>query len=301
MKHIKTFIEKLPELRPIPTGVAPKLKGRGTVKAVVFDIYGTLLISSSGDIEAIATSFENVKKAFELCGFHEEIGPLHQSREFYEKVIDILGERIIKIHKAKKAAGIQFPEVEVREVWQDVFRRLKKEHGIPVPYPATIQNIALVYEVQINKVYPMPDMIEVITKINASGLPLGIISNAQFYTPIIMNYYMTGHLENTEYIPYFKKDLSIFSYKVFRGKPDPTLFEHIRSVLEGKYGINRTQVLYIGNDMLKDILPAKNAGFKTVLFAGDQRSLRMHDQDDRVKGVHPDFVITSLYQIRDLL
>ena len=35
----------------------------------------------------------------------------------------------------------------------------------------------------------MPGMKEVIHKLAGKGLPLGIISNAQFYTPVILNFF----------------------------------------------------------------------------------------------------------------
>jgi putative hydrolase of the HAD superfamily len=46
--------------------------------------------------------------------------------------------------------------------------------------------------------------------------------------------------------------------------------------------------------MLKDILPAQKAGFKTILFAGDRRSLRMRQTDEQCQGIVPDRIMTHL-------
>ena len=43
-------------LEPVPTGVSPVLRELPAIRAVMFDIYGTLLISASGDIDADASS-----------------------------------------------------------------------------------------------------------------------------------------------------------------------------------------------------------------------------------------------------
>ena len=59
--------------------------------------------------------------------------------------------------------------------------------------------------------------------------------------------------------------------------------------------------MFIGNDMLKDIYAAKKAGFKTALFAGDQRSLRLRENKAEVKNVYPDIIITDLRQLKDLI
>jgi len=298
---IRTFFDRLPELHPIPTGLLPSMKRGGPIEAVIFDIYGTLLISSSGDIDAGTTSFQHVKKAFELSGILLDKTLSGHQKEFYQGVVDLLEERITILHKAKKAAGIIYPEIDIREVWLDVFRRLRKASGLPLPDHLQIQDVALVFEILSNPVYPMPGMIETLTRIHAQGLPTGIISNAQFYTPIIMNYFITGQLERTEYMPYFRKELVIYSYKAHRGKPDIRLFDHIRSVLNQPFGIPASKVLYVGNDMLKDILPARQVGFKTALFAGDKRSLRLRERDPAIKNIQPDHIFTDLSQVHDLL
>ena len=46
----------------------------------------------------------------------------------------------------------------------------------------------------------------------------------------------------------------------------------------GKNGVAPGEVLYVGNDMLNDVYAAGQVGFRTALFAGDQRSLRMRQR-----------------------
>ena len=60
-------------------------------------------------------------------------------------------------------------------------------------------------------------------------------------------------------------------------------------------------VLYVGNDMLNDIYPAAKAGFKTALFAGDSRSLRLRKDKPKCKYLSADIVITDLIQLLDYL
>jgi putative hydrolase of the HAD superfamily len=56
-------------------------------------------------------------------------------------------------------------------------------------------------------------------------------------------------------------------------------------------------VLYIGNDIRNDIWPADRLGCRTALFAGDARSLRLREDDERLSDVKPDRVVTALGQI----
>ena len=66
-------------------------------------------------------------------------------------------------------------------------------------------------------------------------------------------------------------------------------------------GIDPTRTLYVGNDMLNDVYAAHEAGFKTVLFAGDRRSLRLRKDRPEVADLSPDRVVTSLDQIQALI
>ena len=59
--------------------------------------------------------------------------------------------------------------------------------------------------------------------------------------------------------------------------------------------------LHIGNDMLTDIYPSKKAGFKTALFAGDNRSLRLRKSDPKCSNLSADLVVTDLIQIVNYL
>ena len=67
------------------------------------------------------------------------------------------------------------------------------------------------------------------------------------------------------------------------------------------YGVTPGQTLYLGNDMLNDIWAAAQVGFKTVLFAGDARSLRLREDRDQTRNLSPDAVITELNQLAQLL
>jgi putative hydrolase of the HAD superfamily len=49
--------------------------------------------------------------------------------------------------------------------------------------------------------------------------------------------------------------------------------------------------------MLNDVAAASQAGFRTALYAGDRRSLRLRSGDDRIQRVQPDLVVTHLRQL----
>ena len=265
-------------LEPIETGVSPILPELGGIKAVVFDIYGTLLISAAGDISlAGGESAPEAGMAKALPGADPE-----EVLRAYRQLIDE--------HQAtRQAEGVEFPEVEIREVWAELLEKSGRDK-------AAASEACVVYECAVNPVWAMPGLQNCIAKIRGSGLHLGIVSNAQFYTPLIFPALLGQTLEDLGFDP----ELSVFSYQLREGKPSVRLYEQLANGLAKKQ-IEPRDVLYVGNDRLKDIWPAQKVGFRTALFAGDQRSYRLRSEDERLSGVEADAVITHLNQIESIL
>ncbi|WP_297098677.1 HAD family hydrolase [uncultured Draconibacterium sp.] len=287
------------QLQPIPTTFCPNLKtdSKEKIKAVIFDIYGTLLISSSGDIDQASLNKDNMRAAMEAGGF-DFSGCKEETCSF---LLDQLQVQVKKQHEELKTKGHPYPDVDIFNVWKNMFEAAQTEGLLKLSGDETWEDTIMVFELLSNRVYPMPGMKEVLLEIKKLGIPMGIVSNAQFYTPIIMNYFLTGEFSTDQHIDLFEEDLSVYSFKELRAKPDTALFEKFIPVLNSKYNIEPSEAIFVGNDMLKDVYTATKAGLRTVLFAGDERSLRLREDDPRVKGMFPDFIIKDLQQLLKII
>ena len=125
---------------------------------------------------------------------------------------------------------------------------------------------------------------------------MGIISNAQFYTPLLFEWFLNANLTELGFTP----ELVLLSYCYGQAKPSGLLFQRAVEQLK-EMGIHKRSVLYLGNDMLNDIYPAHTVGFQTALFAGDARSLRWRKKDWRCRDLSADLVITDLMQLVGIL
>ena len=258
------------------------------LRAVLFDVYGTLLISASGDISlASGASRETaIAEALTAVGVH--------STDINLSAVEILHEVIHKQHISSKA---EYPEVDIREVWQETLDEFSRLRWIASPnVSADFNRLATEYEMRVNPVWPMPDMQDCLASIQQADLLLGIISNAQFFTPELFPALVGSNLEALG----FQQDLCFWSYDHRLAKPGKRLYEKAAEKLQ-QHNIDPGEVLYIGNDMRNDIAPAAQVGFRTVLFAGDKRSLRYREGDPLVAGLNPDRVVTNLMQILDIL
>jgi putative hydrolase of the HAD superfamily len=271
--------ERSVPLNPIPTGLAPGGAPRAPVRAVLFDVYGTLFLSGSGDVEVL----ENSVQAGMLGALLRKYGVRDEPASVRDRYYD----RIRSMHEVRRREGVDYPEVVVERVWEEVLALGSKEQ---------YRLFALEYELLFNPVWPCPGLDAVLQEVRSRGITLGIVSNAQFFTPLLFEAFLKRETEAIGFHP----GLVLYSYIYGYAKPSPFLFERAGEIL-GSVGVSRKNVLYMGNDMLNDMYTASRAGFQTALFAGDQRSLRLRGDDPRCRDVRPDITITDLMQISDVL
>lgn len=267
-------------LSPLPTSLNQSGNLKENIKCLLFDVYGTLFISGSGDIGIAKKNLKETEKLDQLLvkfKISKNSGAI--LRDFFAC--------IEKKHKELREKGVDFPEVEIDRIWMKVLKNNNMD---------TVREFALLFELIVNPVYPMPHLKELLSACKKRKIPTGIISNAQFYTPYLFNWFLDSDMEGLG----FHSDLIIFSYRFGYAKPSIFLFQVAAEKLKNM-DITANSALYIGNDMLKDIYPAKKAGFKTALFAGDARSLRLRQDDQECKNLSPDLVITDLIQLLDYI
>ena len=281
-------------LQPRPTDIAPRLCKTPGIKGILFDIYGTLLISGSGDIGISGTTTNSnlFLGALRECS-SEEITP--DAAEFAGEMYFSL---IATGHSESRNAGIDVPEVDICNIWFEVLRNLHVHgHILSTPSVAFAERAAVTYESLANPTFPMPHIAQVLADLTKRGVLLGIVSNAQAFTPFLFNAHMNNSLEELG----FSADLCAFSYMLGVAKPSAKIFKGVLENLYRAYGLQPHEVVYVGNDMLNDIWTASTLGCKTCLFAGDSRSLRLREDDKRCAGLRPDAVVTSLDQILHIL
>lgn len=276
-----------------PAGAAPLLMPISDIHAVVFDIYGTLFSSGVGDI-SLATE-ENrdaiLRQVLQDNGIH----PGNAASGL--RLDDALHEAIHRHQEKRRAEGIEYPEVEIRDVWRDFIASLKTRQLVDVSEAIDIETLVIAYETQVNPTQPMPGLAALLAALRARGLVFSIISNAQFYTALLFEAFLGRSIEELGFCP----NCNVWSYAELEGKPSPQLYRIAAQRLMAHHGINPEQCLYLGNDMRNDIWPAQALGFRTALFAGDQLSLRRRQEEAAGKDQHPDLEITELSQIQSLI
>ncbi len=260
---------------PATLPFTPFTQSHDTIQMVVFDVYGTILHTRMGEISILEKSNTTVLDIPELA-LQLDI----------QKTQQALQHLILEQHTLSKTNNhIDYPEVDIVHIWQTYSQQeplfaktLSKEEAMIC---------ALRYELSVNPVWAMPHAFHTLLRLQKAGYALGIISNAQFYTPLILEtIYPQWHELQFE--------TCTWSYQHRIAKPSLTLYQ--RFLQQSTY--NAKSILYIGNDKSKDIIPAKKAGMCPLLYAGDSSSYRPYSPDlDTIEHT----CIVSLDEILTLL
>jgi putative hydrolase of the HAD superfamily len=276
MHEFDHLLHYIKPLLPISTTLDATGAMEENIRCILFDIYGTLFISASGDISIVQRQSQQGRYFKKLLHkYHLKKDPQTLLNEFFS-AID--GE-----HERLKIEGVDFPEVEIEKIWAKV---------LEIEALDTARAFAMEFEMIVNPVYPMPNLEKMLSACRQSNMQMGIISNAQFFTPYLFDWFFDSAPEDLG----FNGDLIFYSYKTGHAKPSTAMFESAAGVLS-HMDIPSYSVLYIGNDMLNDIFPAQRTGFKTALFAGDARSLRLREDHPECRNLAPDIVVTDLVQL----
>ena len=220
-----------------PKPVQPKFR------AVVFDIYGTLLVAPPGGVKPDPLIDPVLRECVRQSGYEPPASPSTD-----------LHAAILRHHAA---AGVPFPEIDLRVLWREILS-LEPWTDVAALVEAT--------EAMWHPTTPMSGAENFIYRLARSGLSLGLLSNAQSNTLAAL-----GPISDL-----FAPELTILSYQHGIAKPAPGLFQILTDRLAGR-GITPAETLIIGNDPLHDIAPAATAGFRTALFTGHPGSLRPGD------------------------
>ncbi len=274
-------------MEPLPTDEQARLQALDDVRAVLFDVYGTLVTSGSGDVGT-------AEKSGKGAAFVEALAAVGLT---FDGDGDLGVSHLIETIRHHQAANedAEYPEIDITRAWHQLLQTEKLagrvSGSVDLDEP-DLDRLAIEYETRVNPVWPMPKCRETIDAFRDSGRMLGIVSNAQFFTPLLFPALLGEPLEGLGFDP----GVQFYSYRFLQAKPGTFLYERAREAVVER-GLEPEQVLYVGNDLLNDVMPAARVGFRTALFAGDGRSLRWREGDERVNGVEPDLVVTRLDQL----
>jgi FMN phosphatase YigB (HAD superfamily) len=219
------------------------------IKAVICDVYRTIL--------DVGEAPEDAEERWDLlCR-----GALGRTPELSLEQLSIRYSDIIaEDHQKAQKRGILYPEVN----WPSVMSRA-------VPGLETLarddMEAFLFDHAQLSRgLRIMPGCAAVLRECHERGILLGLASNAQAYTVRELGLALSGAKLNSSI---FQPDLTFWSFEHGFSKPDPYVFEILRTRLQNRC-LSESEALIVGDREDNDIVPARMAGWRTWLLQNDQ-------------------------------
>jgi putative hydrolase of the HAD superfamily len=288
MPLVKIVLSLLVPIETESSLVKPKLRKLPGIRAVIFDVYGTLFTTKATARFRMEPSVEAdvaIVEALEESDFDVFRRDLSLSRLYLDHVMAHFDIR--------RAEGIVHPEVNISDVWQDFLNELFADGAIDGDLTErSIQRVIIRHECKVNPVWPAKESLEFIRNLQDNDICSGVIATAQFYTPIIMEALYQNSLETVG----FRRPICVWSYEHRHRKPSMVLFKLCEEGLR-VLGIKPTEALYVGNNMANDIIPASRCGFRTALFTGNAGSAHPEEEGARDMEVKPTIVFNKFSQL----
>lgn len=218
-----------------------------TVRAAVFDVYGTLLEVGAppGNADLLWQQlFERMLNA----------PPSLSRTEFSRRTSQV----IVRRHAEARACGIRWPEIGwpavVLEVIPGLFRLSARKRAE-----------FILRQMQIGRTLKlMAGAADCLRWLNKNGVLLGIASNAQAYTLRELDDALGDAGLN---LSMFDPELRFWSFDHGFSKPDPHAFRILTARLEAR-GFSPGETLMVGDRLDNDIEPARAFGWLTWQLAG---------------------------------
>jgi FMN phosphatase YigB (HAD superfamily) len=221
------------------------------IRALIFDVYGTLLEVGPPPPDADV-------RWRQLCqDVLQTEAPLSRL-DFSTATSKVIAQ----LHAAARARGIPWPEV----CWPSVVAEIVPALAQLAP-PAREE--FLFRQIQTGHTTEMAgETASALRQFKDQACLLGIASNAQAYTLRELQEGMAPHRLGMDL---FERDLSFWSFQHGFSKPSPHVFRILTARLEAR-GVRPGQTIMVGDRLDNDIEPGKAQGWRTWLFspsAGD--------------------------------
>jgi putative hydrolase of the HAD superfamily len=211
-----------------------------TIKGILFDLYGTLI-----DIETDESLEEIYRGIAHYLTYHGVYQHRWEVRDRYYAIMK----------QQKEERGEEYPEIDVEAIWNALLR----QQGIRAPLAR--RKLALILAqmyrgISRKRLQLYPDVKRVLDELRPT-FRMALVSDAQ---PC----YALPEMKAVELEGYFDPVI-ISAYYGFR-KPDTRLMGKALDIMK----LVPAEVIFVGNDMYRDIYGASRLGIKTIFIDSNQ-------------------------------
>jgi FMN phosphatase YigB (HAD superfamily) len=289
-----------------PPRAKPHVKALPDIRAVMWNVYGTLLAIPGGELWfthptqfVMEVALDKTVQEFKMwSSMSRKPGqPADYLGQIYGKVLDE--------QRTVPGGGERYPEVLSERVWEAIIKKLlQKDYRFDAGFFGAInelsQKVAYFFHASLQGTACYEGAAAALRVVKDAGLAQGLLGDGQCFTRVQLQRGVARQDDSAKLDDLLDADLCVLSCDVRGKKPSERLFKHALAAL-GQHDIATSQVLHVGSRMQQDIIPARRMGMRTALFAGDRAAVQATPEQLKDPNIRPDVMLTELWQIAEVL
>lgn len=292
---------------PKPKKARPSIKPLPGVRAVLWDVYGTLLRTPDGGFELfpdpelrLQVALEKTIQEFNMWNsMYRKPGPPWQSmigqyREYAER----LGMA------APKLSG-DYTDINLTVVWAQIINRLfDKEYtydqDLYGDVPELAEKVAYFFHCNLQATEARDGALETMMQLHQAGISQGVLADGQVFTSVQLLRGLMGQGLTVPLQDLLRPSMTLYSCQMGIRKPSRSLFRYAVEQLEAA-GLGPDEVLHVSCRLETDLLPARKLGMKTALLACEKTGLEAPANLIKDPQSRPDRLLTDIRQITSVV
>lgn len=294
-----------PAVKPIKA--TPACQPLPGIKAVTWAVYGTLLRIDTGRLHVVhpqalrmQIALQKTIEEFKFWGSMSR-KPGQPWEYMLRQYTEIVEDRRL----AATAVKGDVPEINAVDLWDKLIERLERneyqwDRGVYGDRGELALKVAYFFHASLQGVAAADGIVDVLSQLQAQGIPQGIISDGQPFTlaQTLRAFGKQRKLGSVSEV--LTPKLVILSSQVGVRQPSASLY---RAAAEACacVGLQPAQVLHVSHRLEDDLAPAKRAGFRTALVVADANCTQVDKAALRDPEQRPDRLVTDLGQVRQIV
>jgi FMN phosphatase YigB (HAD superfamily) len=291
---------------PDPVKAKPHLVRLPEVRAVLWNVYGTLLNVAGGELWfehpqpfVMSVALEKTIQEFKMWGsMSRKPGqPSEYLQQLYAQVL--IEQRTVP------GGGERYPEVSSERLWEALVKKLlQKDYKFDAGFFGSLnefsRKVAYFFHASLQGTACHKGAARALRYVAEAGLSQGLLADGQCFTLVQLQRGLAAEDPEARLEHLLTDGLTVLSYEARARKPSERLFRQALGALAER-GIAPGQVLHVGSRLQQDLVPARRLGLRTALFAGDRGSLQATPEQLNQPASRPDVLLTKLKQIADVV
>ncbi len=287
-----------------PVRARPHLEALPDIRLVTWNVYGTLLAISGGELYfqhpvqmIMELALEKTVQEFKMwASMSRKPGqPSEYMGQMYTRLFD--DQRLAPSRE-------KYPEILAERIWEGIVEKLqRKEYKFDAGFFGSMSDygrkIAYFFHASLQGTACYPGVAAALEQLQSRGVRQGLIADGQCFTLLQLQRGLERQHGGVPLNQLFAPEFCALSCALHVRKPAEKLF---RSVLQAAApGIAAENILHVGSRIAEDLAPAKKLGMRTALFAGDKESLRATREQLKDPVTRPDVLLTEMTQIHEVI